>query len=158
MADHREAISRIKKCCTKASKLKVESETGFRNTVLLKLPYFDTCRMLVIDPMHNLYLGSAKHILKAVWIEKGILTYSDFDVIQNRVDKCTVPTDIGRIPHKILSGFSSFTADQFKNWVIYFSLVALRGILCDEHLEIWRHFVLACRLLSQHQLSRIMLY
>ena len=31
--------------------------------------------------MHNLYLGCAKHILKAVWIEKGILTYSDFDVM-----------------------------------------------------------------------------
>ena len=154
VAGHRTAVNRIMKCYTKASRQKVESETGFQNTALLKLPYFDTCRMLLIDPMHNLYLGSAKHILKAIWIERNILTYSNFEVIQNRVDKCIVPTDIGRIPHKMLSGFSSFTADQFKNWVIYFSLIALRGILCDEHLECWRHFVLACRLLSQHQLSR----
>ena len=27
-----------------------------------KLPYFDPTRMLIVDPMHNLFLGSAKHI------------------------------------------------------------------------------------------------
>lgn len=154
VAAHKAAVSRIMKCYTKTSRQKIESETGFRNTALLKLPYFDSCRMLLVDPMHNLYLGSAKHILKAVWIEKNMLTPSNFERIQSRVDKCVVPTDIGRIPHKILSGFASFTADQFKNWVVYFSLIALRGLLCDEHLECWRHFVLACRLLSQHQLSK----
>ena len=154
VAGHRTAVDQILKCCTKTARQKIESETGFRNTALLNLPYFDTCRMLLIDPMHNLYLGSAKHTLKAIWIEKDILRNSDFEVIQSRVDGCVVPTDIGRIPHKILSGFSSFTADQFKNWVIYYSLIALRGLLCDEHLECWRHFVLACRLLSQHILSK----
>ena len=154
VAAHRAAVIRIIKCCTKSSRQEVESETGFRNTVLLQLPYFDSCRMLLVDPMHNLYLGSAKHVLKAIWIEKNLLTEADFETIQKRVDKCCVPTDIGRIPHKILSGFSSFTADQFKNWVIHFSLIALRGILVDDHLECWKHFVLACRILSQTKLSQ----
>ena len=107
----------------------------------------------MIDPMHNLYLGSAKRILKDIWIERNIISDESFELIQNRIDSCRVPSDLGRIPHKISSGFSSFTADQFKNWVIYFSLIALRGILQDDHLECWRHFVLACRLLSQHELT-----
>ena len=42
----------------------------------------------------------------------------------------------------------SFTADQWKNWVFYFSVVSLRDILPSEKLECWRHFVLACRIFS----------
>lgn len=32
-----------------------------RYSCLLKLPYFDAPRMLSVDPMHNLFLGSGKH-------------------------------------------------------------------------------------------------
>lgn len=32
-------------------------EFATRNSELLRLPYFDICRMVVIDPMHNLFLG-----------------------------------------------------------------------------------------------------
>ena len=46
---------------------KQESSLGCRYSVLLDLPYFDPVRMCIIDPMHNLYLGSAKRILKWVW-------------------------------------------------------------------------------------------
>ncbi len=71
--------------------------------------------MLAVDPMHNLFLGSAKHILKDIWIENGIIPEAKFDLIQQRIDKVVVPPDIGRIPLKIWSGLSAFTADQFKN-------------------------------------------
>ena len=63
-------------------------------------------------------------------------------VIQERVDSLIVPSDIGRIPHKILSGFSSFTADQWKNWEMYYSLIALHDILSNDVLECWRHLFL----------------
>ena len=62
-----------------------------------------------------------------------------------------VPSDIGRIPHKIFSGFALFTADQFKNWIVYFSVIALWDILTPNDLECWRHFVLACRLLCSEK-------
>ena len=76
-----------------------------------------------------------------------------FVAIQERVDKVTVPPDVGRIPNKILSGFSSFTSDQWKNWVIYYSLIAMGNILSTNILECWRHFVLACRILCSRQLT-----
>ena len=41
-------------------------------------------------------------------------------MIQERVNTCIVPSGIGRIPVKIQSGFSNFTADQWKNWVLYY--------------------------------------
>ena len=152
---HRESAECLLCCRTKTERATAESMLGVRYTVLLKLPYFDGPRMLVVDPMHNLFLGTAKHFLKAVWIDLGIIDSKQFSVIQSRVDKAVVPSDIGRIPHKIDSGFSSFTADQFKNWVVYFSIIALRDILLPNDLECWRHFVLACRVLCSRQLTRI---
>ena len=71
-------------------------------------------------------------------------------VIQEPVDTLIVPSDIGRIPYKILSRFSSFTADQWKNWVIYY---ALRDILSNDIFECWRHFVFTCRILCSKQLN-----
>lgn len=138
---------------TKTDLQKRESELGCRYSVLLKLPYFDAPRMHIIDPMHNLFLGSAKHFLKSIIIGRNIIQDTSFTLIQNRVNSLVVPPDIGRIPHKIISGFSSFTADQWKNWVVYYSLVALRGLLPNDILECWRHFVLACRVLCCNQLT-----
>ena len=66
---HRQTVVRLGACKTKAEQSKIEFQTGFRNTSLLKLPYFNPSRMLVIDPMHNLLLGTAKHILKDVWLK-----------------------------------------------------------------------------------------
>ena len=86
------------------------------------MPYFDAARMCIIDPMHNLFLGIAKHMIES-WKKLGILSHADFQCIQEKVNSFVTPNDIGRIPLKILSGFSRFTADQFKNWTIYFSLV-----------------------------------
>ena len=74
-------------------------------------------------------------------------------MVQNRIDKIICPPDIGRIPNKIKSGFASFTADQFKNWIVYFSLLSLSDILFGPDLECWRHFVLACRYICSREIS-----
>ena len=76
-------------------------------------------------PVHNLFLGTAKHFLKAVWLESGVISQAQF---QHRVDLATVPSGIGRVPYKISSGFSSFTADQWKHWAINFFLISLHDI------------------------------
>ena len=101
---------------TKSAVASKESETGYRHTELLRLPYFHPSRMLTIDPMHNLFLGSGKHILKEIWIKQNLISPPQFDLIQERINKIVSPPDIGRIPNKISSGFSSFPADQYKNW------------------------------------------
>ena len=49
---------------------------------------------------------------------------------------------------------SSLTAEQWMIWVNYYSLNCLYGVIPQEHLEYWRHFVLASRLLCKRQLSR----
>ena len=149
---HRQNAQLIQQSKTKTEQAEKESQFGCRYSVLLKLPYFDPPRMLIIDPMHNLLLGTGKHML-SIWLEHRLLSPSQFQQLQECVDSFVVPSDMGRIPRKIETGFSSFTADQFKNWITVFSIPALFETLPSQHLECWRHFVLACRILCKHRLS-----
>ena len=61
--------------------MKAESESGCRYSVLLKLLYFNAPRMLIVDPMHNLFLRSAKHFLKLLIMDPfmgfGFMLLSD---------------------------------------------------------------------------------
>ena len=151
--DHRKIAENINSCNTKQKKNEMESSTGCRYSCLLDLPYFNASRMLIVDPMHNLYLGSGKKMIE-VWFEKDIITPSHYSKLQSFVDNFIVPSDVGRIPRKIETGFSGFTADQLKNWIILYSIQALYGILPETDFECWRHFVLACRILSRKSLCQ----
>ena len=55
-------------------------------------------RMTVVDPMHNLFLGTAKHFFHRFFVESGVLTNKQFDTIQCRIiDAIIAPPGIGRI-------------------------------------------------------------
>ena len=126
----------------------IESSYGARYSELFRLPYYDVVCHHVVDPMHNLFLGIAKHTIntwKKLWILKG----GDFYVIQERVDSLIPPAGIGRIPRKIGSAFSSFTADEWKHWTLLYSVHALYQIIPDELYQYWCPFVDACRILCQ---------
>lgn len=88
-----------------------------------------------------------------MWVKEGLITKGDLNIIQSRVDSMTIPCYVGRIPNKIESSFSGFTADQFKNWTNLFSLIVLRDILPSQDLHYWRYFVLASRILCQMSIS-----
>ena len=132
---------------------KLERTHGCRYSILLKLPYFDPIRMCIIDPMHNLLLGTAKHML-TIWKDLNFLTHEHFKVIQEKVDNFHTPEDVGRIPTKISSGFSGFSADQWRNWVLLFSLFSLKGILPYSHYNCWQLFVKACHILCCRSISK----
>lgn len=120
-SDHRRDVQKVCGAYSKSQQTKLESEVGCRYSCLLELPYFDPTRMLIVDPMHNLFLGSGKRMLE-IWLKHEILTNIHFSLIQNKVDHMITPIDVGYIPYKIASAFSGFTADQFKNWITTFSI------------------------------------
>ena len=96
--------------------------------------------------------------MKSILIDRQVVSNVQFDLLQHRIDSVCVPPTIGRIPYKLQSGFASFTADQWKNWVIYFSLVSLRDVLESDVLECWCHFVLGCRVLCRKSLTTEMVH
>src|SRR2546423_7602851 len=81
---------------------------------MLRLPYLDPIRFLVVDLMHNLFLGIAHWIVKRLWIDNDKITKAHLELIEKRAKQIKVPADVGRIPYKIAIGeeFSDYTADQ----------------------------------------------
>ena len=150
---HKEHILKYNDACTASDHRELERKYGVRYSELLRLPYFDIVEKHVIDPMHNLLLGTGKY-LKKLWKEREILTEENFETIQAKVNDMQVPANIGRIPHKISSNFSGFTADQWKNWICIYSMVCLKNILPVEQYECWSHFQDACFLFLQPSISQ----
>ena len=152
VAAHRDNVKIIMQSTSKSEQSKLESQYGCRYSVLLELHYFDPIHMLLIDPMHNLFLGTAKRMTQKVWLDRHFLSNNDLQVIHRRLNNIALPSDLGRLPQHIESG-STFTAQQWKNWTLYFSVMCLFDLLPSEHFKCWQSYVLACRRLCQVSLS-----
>ncbi|KAL3879731.1 hypothetical protein ACJMK2_032017 [Sinanodonta woodiana] len=83
-SSHRKLVQKVMKAKTKGSRKELERKYGIRYSVLLELHYFDPVRMTIIDPMHNLFLGSAKHMLKN-WNATKILRDEHVGMIQEKI-------------------------------------------------------------------------
>ncbi len=94
----------------------MESKYGVRYSILLALPYFDPIKFTVIDPMHNLFLGTGKHVFK-VWVELEYLPARVLSDIESKLKKFRCPHDIGRIPSNIASNSGGFTTNQWRYWI-----------------------------------------
>ena len=79
---HRDDVEITLTCSSKSARKHKESELGCRYSSLLKLSYFDTVQMLTIDPMHNLYLGTAKYIFNDIWIKNGLITNAHLEKVK----------------------------------------------------------------------------
>ena len=149
---HRLVAIEHKNGATKSTKVAIEKLHGVRYSCLLELPYFDAPRMCIIDPMHNLLLGTAKHYVD-VWKQKGLLSSETLLEIQKKVDSFCCPSDVGRIPSKIQSSFSGFTADQWRSWTVLFSLFCLKGVVPLQDYNCWLLFVKACYLFCRRSIT-----
>ncbi|XP_016126125.1 uncharacterized protein [Sinocyclocheilus grahami] len=150
--DHIHYAGLSKRAKTKAEQRRIEHDYGARWSELFRLSYYDPIRFVVIDPMHNLLLGTARHVFR-LWTELGILTAKKLEELQTRVENIKVPHDVGRIPLRIPSGFTGFTADQWKNWTTIYSLFCLKGLINSRHYDMWFDFVQACIILCSRVIS-----
>ena len=90
---------------------------------MLRLLYFDPIRFVVVDPMHNLFLGIVHWIVKRLWVDREKITKANLELMEKRAKKIKVPADLGRIPYKIATGegFSGYTADQWKTFIMIYA-------------------------------------
>ncbi|GET58091.1 uncharacterized protein LOC107327733 [Rhizophagus irregularis DAOM 181602=DAOM 197198] len=147
---HRKHAYEWLQCNSKNSREDHFKEYGIRWSELLRLPYMDPIRFAVVDPMHCLFLGVAKWIIKSIFVSQGKLSMEQLRVAQNRMDHVKLPSDIGRIPPKIAigsDGFSNLTADQWKTFIMIYSTAILWDMLDDNDRKILGYFVRACNLL-----------
>ena len=130
---HRADILKISKACNDSERVTLEKKLGCRYSALLELDYFDPIIHHVVDPMHNLFLGTAKKMFK-LWIDLGLLCLSSLKEIDTRIKSLPISSDFGRIPTTISSNYGNFTAAEWKNWTLVYSLYGLQGLLANEYL------------------------
>ena len=70
-----------KECNTKDARKNHASETFVRWSEIYQLPYFDSIKFLIVDPMHCLFLGIAKWIVIQLWIKKNRLTTKHLEIM-----------------------------------------------------------------------------
>lgn len=147
---HRQYAQEWIQCNSKNTRDNHFKEHGVRWTELLRLPYMDPIRFAVVDPMHCLFLGVAKWIIKSIFVNQKKLSMEQLRVAQDRMNHFDLPSDIGRIPAKIAignDGFSNLTADQWKTFIMVYSTTVLWDMLDSNDKKILGHFVRACNLL-----------
>ncbi len=137
---------------TKTIKERMESASGVRYSEFFRLSYFDPIASHVVDPMHNLLLGTAKHVF-ATWIKQGLLDDEKID----RVDHCAQTVGrtkgTGRIARS-MTHFKSLKAEEWKNWVLIYSSYCLKDVLPRIHYNIWQLFVRANMLLINTSITK----
>jgi hypothetical protein len=147
---HRQHAHEWLQCNSKSSRNAHFKEHGVRWSELLRLPYMNPIRFAVVDPMHCLFLGVAKWIIKSIFIGQNKLSMEKLRIAQKRMDDINLPSDLGRIPPKIAignEGFSNLTADQWKTFIMIYSTTILWDMLDDKDRKILGHFVRACNIL-----------
>ncbi|GET55402.1 hypothetical protein GLOIN_2v1786147 [Rhizophagus irregularis DAOM 181602=DAOM 197198] len=145
-AQHRQDAIGWRRCNSDAARKRFVKQTGVRWSELLRLPYFDPIRFITIDPMHCLFLGIAKWIVRRLWIENGVLTTHILKTVQKKMDEFKVPADLDRIPGKVDcgDGFSNFTADQWRIFFTIYATVSLWEHLSENDRKILVNFVRIC--------------
>lgn len=77
-------------CSTKEEQV----QFGARYNEVFRLEYFDPILMHVIDPMHNLMLGVAKHIF-IFRVDFGFISVHQLQEIDKRMKRIKVSSDAG---------------------------------------------------------------
>jgi len=139
---------------TASDQISIEKEHGICYTVLINLPYYNAVEFCIVDSMHNLLLGSAKKFIE-LWKKSDGVGFSQLEIIQQTIDQFTVPAGIGQFPRKVEggSGFSNFKAEEWKNWVLIYSLIYFKPILNVELYSLWVVFTHACALLCSRAIT-----
>ncbi|OAD79066.1 hypothetical protein PHYBLDRAFT_164148 [Phycomyces blakesleeanus NRRL 1555(-)] len=121
---------------------------SIKNTlsVFFRRPSFEAkiLRGTIIDPMHNLFLGTSKRLMDR-WIDEKTIGPEEFASLEKIAETMVLPRDYTTLTTKIGKGFSYMKADEWKSWVLVYSPLLLHGILPPLQFKNWMYFVDACR-------------
>ncbi|KAI8985713.1 hypothetical protein BD414DRAFT_394137, partial [Trametes punicea] len=108
---------------------------------LARLPYFDFCRMIVVDPMHNLFLGLVKTHFYHIWVQLKIFRKSkELNRVHQILSELRLPSRLGRLPRLIGEpAGGSLTADQWLILAMVVGPLAVSSLMFNRiHLpELW---------------------
>ncbi|KDN33388.1 hypothetical protein RSAG8_13520, partial [Rhizoctonia solani AG-8 WAC10335] len=124
--EHKRAAKAYRKLPNKSQKQKFISTryekdrpAGYRHSALLRLPYWDATTMVVVDPMHCLFLGVVDWQFHTIWVDmKHLRPGEELDELQTMVQSTIRPRHCGRPPGGLgTSAAGSLTSDPLRSLV-----------------------------------------
>ncbi|XP_074629306.1 uncharacterized protein LOC141886900 [Acropora palmata] len=138
--------------------LRHKTVCGFKApSPLLKLQSFDIVNGIAIDAMHCVFLGVVKQLV-GLWFNSkhsGEKWYcgSSVEKVDKRLLEIKPPSVITRIPRSIQHHVKFWKATEYRNWLFYYSLPCMRGVLDEEYYQYYTLFVSGIFLLSGRSIS-----
>ncbi|KAG1893136.1 uncharacterized protein F5891DRAFT_963419 [Suillus fuscotomentosus] len=113
---------------------KIFKQHGVRWSELLRLPYWDPMRFIVIDGMHNLFLGLVQHHFRDGPKGSEVLSDNKINAIQEKLGNvqrptwhCGLPKNLGDTEH------GKFKVEQWKSSIEFDLPVALMQLWGSKH-------------------------
>ncbi|KAG1448043.1 hypothetical protein G6F56_009062 [Rhizopus delemar] len=128
MAENKENALAWKACINESEREKLEKENGTRWSELHRLSYFDCIRCSLVDPMHNLYMGTENRMAH-LWIERKLIKPTALRTMQQLASGVIAPPGYDDLQRNIGSGFSFMKSDQWRSWCLVYSPFVLKPIL-----------------------------
>lgn len=151
--DNVEQAEEWKAAATARDQERLEHSSGTRWSELHRLLYFDIVRCSVIDPMHNLLLGTVKRMVE-MWIDRGNIKADDLEAMEALADGLLLPPEFDILPKEKISGrLSNLKAAERKSWCLIYSPSLLKKVLSQRAYTHWRKFVNACRYLLKPSIT-----
>ncbi|KAL4258273.1 hypothetical protein AB1N83_009184 [Pleurotus pulmonarius] len=121
-AEQKQYAEEYQQYTTQATRDDHVKQYATRWSELLRLPYFDICRMIIVDPMHNLLLGLVKTHFYHIWIQQKVLRKTrELRRFHDLLAKLQIPSYLGRLPSLMgVPAGGSLTADQ---WLVAATIV-----------------------------------
>lgn len=121
---------------------------------LINMQQFNIVWSFVPDYMHCMLLGVGRQFL-TLWLERvGSPFYIGRmqAIIDERIKAIAPPKDVKRLPRPTTER-KWWKAKEFENWLLYYSLPVLRGILDTRYLQHWACLVEALHIMLEPRIS-----
>lgn len=130
-------------------------------SALMNLNYFDLVDGMVLDFMHSCLLGVTELYTNIIFSNASHKEYyvgspAKMHIINKRLLSIKPPTCIGKIPRSI-NERNMWKASEWLNWLIFYSLICLRGVLPQKYYNNLALFVSAMCILLQDSITNTML-
>ncbi|KAG2210367.1 hypothetical protein INT45_004656, partial [Circinella minor] len=153
-AKNAEGAEKWKAARTPQERERIENKYGTRCSPLCQLKYFQRSRQVLLDPFHNLYLGTCKRMME-LWRRmvnpttgKPLLTKDHFAEMQREAELIELPPGFNISKTKIGGHFAFMKGAEWRMWVLALSSILLKNHLPPQHLKIWLKFVCVNKLLA----------
>lgn len=141
---HRFNCNRWAKAKSITARKKITRETGCTHTAFKNATPMNIIDCTIIDPMHNVYMGTGSKIIKLLK-RAGVLDDAAIATLHALIKRVALPRDLGAgMARKIKAGFSSMSADELKLfWLVFAEPFLKRSILGPKFTSKMRRLVCA---------------